>query len=300
VLQSARPDETGAEAWSAGTLGRPDGSTSDERRLDLGSGLAFRNANSAPPGDSIRQQLEIVLQVAVIIPTYNERENIAQLVFQLLALPTRVAVIVVDDDSPDGTGDIVDHLAAESPGRVQAIHRAGKLGLGTAYIAGFKRALADGADLICTMDADFSHNPRYVPAMVNRIGQGYDLVIGSRYVRGGGTSGCTSDRILLSWGANALARIVLGLKARDTTAGFRCYRREVLATIGLDEIKASGYSFLIEMLYRVGQRGYRVGEVPIVFENRRLGSSKISKNEVTRAMGTVVRLARDRLGRKGK
>ena len=238
---------------------------------------------------------EAVLQVAVIIPTYNERENIEQLVSQLLALPTGVRVIVVDDNSPDGTGAIVDRLVEESDGRVQVIHRAGKLGLGTAYIAGFKRALADGADLICTMDADFSHNPRYIPAMVGKASEGYDLVIGSRYVRGGGTSGCTFDRILLSWGANAFARILLGLKARDTTAGFRCYRRAVLASIGLDQIKASGYSFLIEMLYRVGQRGYRVGEVPIIFENRRLGASKISKNEVARAMGTVIRVAKGRL-----
>jgi dolichol-phosphate mannosyltransferase len=175
------------------------------------------------------------------------------------------------------------------------IHRAGKLGLGTAYLAGFGRALTNGADLICTMDADFSHNPRYVPAMVDRIGQGYDLVIGSRYVRGGGTSGCSWDRILLSWGANAFARVMLGLNAHDTTAGFRCYRREVLAAIGLSEIKASGYSFLIEMLYRVRQRGFSVGEVPIIFENRRLGASKISKNEVTKAMGTVLRVARGRL-----
>jgi dolichol-phosphate mannosyltransferase len=238
---------------------------------------------------------EVALRVTVIVPTYNERENIEALVTQLLALPTGVVVIVVDDNSPDGTGDIVDRLGEETEGRVQAVHRAGKLGLGTAYIAGFKRALADGADLICTMDADFSHNPRYIPAMVEKIDEGYDLVIGSRYVRGGGTSGCTWDRIVLSWGANAFARVMLGLNARDTTAGFRCYRREVLATIGLDQIKASGYSFLIEMLFRVRRRGYRVGEVPIIFENRRLGASKISKDEVRKAMRTVLRVARGRL-----
>ncbi|MEE9617881.1 MAG: glycosyltransferase, partial [Anaerolineae bacterium] len=150
--------------------------------------------------------LEVILQVAVIVPTYNERENIESLVTQLLALPTAVRVIVVDDNSPDGTGAIADRLAAESDGRMGVIHRAGKLGLGTAYVAGFKRALAEEADLICTMDADFSHNPRYIPALVDKIGQGYDLVIGSRYVRGGGASGCTFDRKLLSWGANAFAR----------------------------------------------------------------------------------------------
>jgi dolichol-phosphate mannosyltransferase len=237
----------------------------------------------------------VVLQVTVIIPTYNERENIESLVTQLLALPTAVNVTIVDDNSPDGTGAIADRLAAENDGRVSVIHRAGKLGLGTAYLAGFRQALADGTDLICTMDADFSHNPRYIPAMVDKISEGYDLVIGSRYVRGGGTSGCTTDRKLLSWGANAFARTMLSLHAHDTTAGFRCYRRDVLAGMDLDEIKASGYSFLIEMLYRVRRCGWRVGEVPIIFENRRLGTSKISKDEVFKALGTVVRLAWARL-----
>jgi len=235
------------------------------------------------------------LQVNAIVPTYNESENIKALVTQLLALPTDILVIVVDDNSPDGTGDIADRLAEENPGRIEVIHRAGKLGLGTAYIAGFKRALAGRADLICTMDADFSHNPRYIPDMVEKIGQGYDLVIGSRYVPGGGSRGCTFDRKLLSWGANAFARAVLGLRAHDTTAGFRCYRREVLDSVQLDEIKASGYSFLIEMLHRVRRRGWQIGEVPIVFENRRLGTSKISRNEITRAMGTVLRLGWARL-----
>jgi dolichol-phosphate mannosyltransferase len=239
--------------------------------------------------------LEGTLQVTVIVPTYNEQENIEALVTQLLALPTDVRVIVVDDNSPDGTGEIADRLAAEIDGRVEVIHRAGKLGLGTAYIAGFTRALAGGADVICTMDADFSHNPRYIPAMVEKIGQGHDLVVGSRYVRGGGTSGCTLARKLLSWGANAFARTILGLRAHDTTAGFRCYRREVLEGMDLDRIKASGYSFLIEMLYRVQRHGWQAGEVPIVFENRRLGTSKISKNEITRAVGTVLRLGWTRL-----
>jgi dolichol-phosphate mannosyltransferase len=235
--------------------------------------------------------VELSLRVTAIVPTYNERENIESLVTQLLALPTNVHVLVVDDGSPDGTGEIADRLAVESDGRVGVIHRPGKLGLGTAYLAGFERALADGADLVCTMDADFSHNPRYIPAMVNKIGQGFDLVIGSRYVPEGGASGCTLPRILLSWGANAFARIMLGLRAHDTTAGFRCYRRQVLAGMDLTAIKASGYSFLIEMLYRVQRQGWRVGEVPIIFENRRLGASKISRNEIVRAMGTVLRMA---------
>jgi len=235
------------------------------------------------------------LQITAIVPTYNERENIEALVTQLLALRLGLNVTVVDDNSPDGTGQIADRLAAENEGRVNVIHRAGKLGLGTAYLAGFRQALDAGSGLICTMDADFSHNPRYIPAMVDKIGEGYDLVIGSRYVRGGGTSGCTIDRKMLSWGANLFARTALGLHAHDTTAGFRCYRREVLESINLDEIKASGYSFLIEMLFVVQSQGWRVADVPIIFENRRLGASKISKNEVTRAIQTVLRLAWGRL-----
>jgi dolichol-phosphate mannosyltransferase len=238
------------------------------------------------------------LKRAVIVPTYNERENIATLVRELLALPLGLHVIVVDDNSPDGTGELADRLADASPGRVSVVHRAGKLGLGTAYVAGFDQALCDGAELICTMDADFSHNPRYIPAMVEKVAEGYDLVIGSRYVRGGGATGCQFRREVFSWAANAFARVVLGLRAHDTTAGFRCYRRPVLGGIGLEQIRASGYSFLIEMLYRVQRGGWRLGEVPIVFENRRLGKSKISQGEVTKALATVLRLGWRRLTRR--
>jgi dolichol-phosphate mannosyltransferase len=237
------------------------------------------------------------LQVTVIVPTYNEKENIESLVMQLLALPTRVNVVVVDDNSPDGTGAIADRLAMQNTGRVSVIHRVGKLGLGTAYIAGFKQALADGADLICSMDADFSHNPRYVPAMVEKIEQGHDLVIGSRYVRGGG-SNHNLVRKVFSWGANTITRVMLGLHAHDTTAGFRCYRREVLKSLDLDSIRSSGYSFLFEMLYDVERRGWKVGEVPIFFEDRLLGASKISRNEIVKALLTVFRLAPTRLTRR--
>ena len=237
------------------------------------------------------------MQVAVIVPTYNEKENIESLVAQLLALPIEVDVIVVDDNSPDGTGEIADRLAAENEGRISVIHRAGKLGLGTAYIAGFKYALAEGADLVCSMDADFSHNPRYLPEMVAKIGEGYDLVIGSRYVRGGGSNHGAIRRVF-SWGANTITRVMLGLCAHDTTAGFRCYRREVLESLDLDGIKSSGYSFLFEMLFTVERRGWQVGEVPIYFEDRTLGASKISKNEIFRALGTVMQLAPTRLARK--
>lgn len=217
------------------------------------------------------------------------------LVSQVLALSLDAKIIVVDDHSPDGTGAIADRLAAEHEERVRVIHRSGKLGLGTAHVAGFKRALSEGAHLICTMDADFSHHPRYLPDLVARIGEGFDLVIGSRYVNGGGTSGCSLSRKLLSWGANAFARATLGLHAHDVTAGFRCYRREVLEGVGIDAIKADGYSFLIEMLYRVQRMGWRVGETPILFENRRQGVSKISQDEIFRAVWTVLRLTGRRL-----
>jgi len=237
------------------------------------------------------------MQVSVVVPTYNEKENIESLVTQLLALPTRVQIIVVDDNSPDGTGEIADRLALENAGRVSVIHRPGKLGLGTAYITGFKEALAEEADLVCSMDADFSHNPRYIPDIVEKINEGYDLVIGSRYVQGGGSTQ-TLGRKMISWGANTITRVVLGLHAHDTTAGFRCYRRQALESLELDSIKSSGYSFLFEMLFRVEQRSWKVAEVPIIFQDRRLGASKISRNEIIKALRTLLRLALGRLTKK--
>jgi dolichol-phosphate mannosyltransferase len=237
------------------------------------------------------------MQVSVIVPTYNEKENIESLVIELLTLPMRVHVIVIDDDSPDDTGEVADRLAVENAGRVSVIHRPGKLGLGTAYIAGFKEALSEKADLVCSMDADFSHNPRYLPDIVNKINQGYDLVIGSRYVHGGGSTQ-TRDRKMVSWGANTITRVLLGLHAHDTTAGFRCYRRQALESLDLDSIKSSGYSFLFEMLFRVERRGCKVGEVPIIFEDRRLGASKISRNEIIKALGTLLWLAPRRFVKK--
>ena len=228
------------------------------------------------------------VQAIAIVPTYNEIENLEPLVRQLLALPANLGVIVVDDNSPDGTGKVADRLAAEDT-RVWVIHRPAKLGLGTAYKAGFARALDLGASLILTMDADFSHDPRYIPAMLAKA-QTCDLVIGSRYVQGGGAQDCVAWRVLLSRGANLFAKAMLGLQVHDCTAGFRCYRRRVLEKIDLEGILSEGYSFLIEMLYRIQQGGFRVGEVPILFVNRRRGASKISRNEIVRAVGTVLRL----------
>jgi dolichol-phosphate mannosyltransferase len=229
---------------------------------------------------------------AIIVPTYNERDNLGLLVKGILDLQIDPQVIVVDDNSPDGTGELADELAA-THGNIYVIHRPSKLGLGTAHIAGMKAALASGALRIVTMDADFSHHPRYIPALFAALGQ-FDVVIGSRYTPGGGTRYCTASRQVLSWGANSFARVMLGLQAGDATAGFRAYRRAVLESVALDQIVSDGYSFLIEMLYRCQQQGYRIGEVPIVFENRRRGTSKISRTEILRAFQAVAGLARER------
>ncbi len=229
------------------------------------------------------------MKPVVIVPTYNERDNIEILLDELLALPVNLSVIVVDDNSPDGTGQVVDAWAAKSD-RVQAVHRPGKLGLGTAYIAGFKCALSQGFDRIMTMDADFSHHPGYIPAML-AMSLERDMVIGSRYVKGGGTLNCTWKRRMLSQGATRFAKIMLGLRALDCTAGFRCYRREVLEVIDLDGFFSNGYSFLIEMIYYVQRRDYQIGEVPIVFEDRRRGTSNISQKEVYKALRTVGQLS---------
>lgn len=230
----------------------------------------------------------------IVLPTYNESENIVQLVPQLLALPAEgLNVLIVDDNSPDGTGQIADRLSAEYAGRVAVLHRAGKLGLGTAYLAGFRRAFELDASHVLTMDADFSHHPRYIPALLARSASA-DLVIGSRYVAGGGMD-APFGRRLLSRVANLVAHTCLGLKARDMTAGFRLYRREVLESIPLDRIFSSGYSFLIEMLFLVEQRGWRVAEVPIRYADRTMGKSKISRNEIYKAWYTVARLTYRRL-----
>ena len=230
------------------------------------------------------------MRTYIIVPTYNEAENLPNLLNDIFALPVEVCVINVDDGSPDGTGDIAEKWVAAHPGRMEAVHRPGKLGLGTAYVAGFHRAFELGAEAVLTMDADFSHNPRYIPAMIAK-GEAADLVIGSRYVPGGDMLYCPWYRKVLSGGANLIARFALGLEARDTTAGFRLYRRPVLESIDLDSIFSSGYSFLIEMLYLVQRKGWRMAEVPIVYEDRMAGQTKISRAEIMRALYTVARLS---------
>lgn len=234
------------------------------------------------------------MRVLVVLPTYNEAENIALLIPELLKLP--LSICVVDDASPDGTGAIADAWAEREP-RVHAVHRAGKLGLGTAYLTGFHFALDHGYDAALTMDADFSHHPKYIPAMLAQLDR-YDLVIGSRYAPGGDVR-YPVHRRLMSKTANAIARTALNLKPRDCTAGFRLYRAHVLHTVPIDSLFSNGYSFLIEMLNLVQGYGFSIAEVPIVFEDRVRGKSKISSWEVARAAYTVSRLSyrriRDRL-----
>lgn len=228
------------------------------------------------------------MRAVVVIPTYNERENIVDLVDHVRHLPEPPATLIVDDNSPDGTGDLADALARERP-NVYVLHRPRKLGLGTAHIAGFRYALAENYDYVLTMDADFSHHPRHIPGLIEACRE-CDVVIGSRYVKGGGTHHCRLRRRMLSRTANFVARVALGLHARDCTAGFRCYRRQVLEAIDLDAIFSDGYSFLIEMLYHIQNQDLRIGEVPIIYEDRWQGRSKISRQEIFKAMRTVVRL----------
>jgi dolichol-phosphate mannosyltransferase len=214
------------------------------------------------------------MNVLVVTPTYNERENLPDLVRAILTHPgTRV--MVVDDQSPDGTGAIADALAAEYPGRVTVVHRTGKRGLGRSYVEGLQLAIEDGADLICQMDADWSHDPKYLPEIV-RAAADHDVVIGSRYLRGVSVVNWPLRRIVLSAFANRYIRAITGLEAQDCTSGYRCWRREMLAKLPLDHVVSDGYAFLVEMLYEAHRRGARIGEVPIIFVERRLGVSKLS------------------------
>lgn len=229
------------------------------------------------------------IETYVVVPTYNEADNLDELLTELLDLPVQLGVIVVDDNSPDGTGELADKWAQRFPGRVHVVHRPAKMGLGTAHIAGMRRALDLGARAVMTMDADFSHHPRYVPAMIAKSREMH-VVIGSRYEPGGGSRNCSWKRVAMSRGANLFARTLLSLKAKDATAGFRLYRREVLESIPLGEIFSNGYSFLVEMMFMCQRRGWSIGEVPIIFEDRRKGQTKISRQEIYRALYTVLRL----------
>lgn len=210
----------------------------------------------------------------LVLPTYNEAENVESLVEAVRTkLPSSAQVLIVDDSSPDGTGEIADRLA-ERHENVQVLHRARKEGLGPAYIAGFRQALAGGAGLILEMDADFSHDPAYLPRLLEAAKRA-DLVLGSRYVPGGGVSDWGPLRRAVSRGGSSYARLVLGVDVRDLTGGFKCFRREVLEAIDLDQISTRGYAFQVEMTYRAIRLGFKVVEVPIVFRERRVGTSKM-------------------------
>ncbi|MDE3077325.1 MAG: polyprenol monophosphomannose synthase [Chloroflexota bacterium] len=223
----------------------------------------------------------------VILPTYNEAENLPLMVEQVLA--HSLDVMVVDDGSPDGTGDIAEGLKRESGGRVQAFHRPGKMGLGGAYLLGFKQALTAGFDFIFEMDCDFSHDPDDLPRLLGQAA-GADLVLGSRYVAGGGTINWNVFRQLISRSGSLYAKLILGLPYQDLTGGFKCFRRGVLEALDLDSVRSNGYAFQIELTYRAHQRGFRIVEMPIVFKERRLGTSKMSKDIVTEAAAMVWRL----------
>ncbi len=241
------------------------------------------------PTTQKRSSVDVALaDCTVVIPTYNERENIAELIQRILEM-SRFRVLVVDDNSPDGTASIVADIAADEP-RVGLLLRPEKRGLGSAYVAGFRRALAEGAAYICEMDADFSHDPAYLPQLLAAAETRYDLALGSRYVPGGGTSDWGIVRQMISRGGNLYARAILGLPVMDATGGFRCYRRRVLETINLDDIQSNGYAFQIELVYRTMRAGFRIGELPIIFPDRRVGRSKMSKRIVLEALINVWRL----------
>jgi len=225
----------------------------------------------------------------VIIPTYNERENLPKIVPMVLEQDPRLHVLVVDDNSPDGTGSLADSLAAAEP-RVKVLHREGKKGLGTAYLAGFRYAIEQGFDYAFEMDADFSHDPRHLPTFLTEIQQA-DLIIGSRYLEGRVTViNWPMSRLLLSYFANVYARWVTGLPLWDSTGGFKCYRRAVLQGINLDQVRSNGYSFQIEMSFRAWRRKFRLKEITILFADRTEGQSKMSRAIVREAIGMVWRL----------
>lgn len=225
----------------------------------------------------------------VIVPTYNERENLPRLIPMILEQDRRLEVLVIDDASPDGTGDIADQLARDSD-RVHVLHRAGKLGLGTAYLAGFRWGLERGYDWLFEMDADFSHDPAHLPQFVEAL-QSYDVVLGSRYLGGRVTVvNWPIARLLLSYYANVYARFVTGLPVADATGGFKAFRREVLAAIDLSRIESEGYAFQIEMSMRAWKKGFRIAEIPIVFVDRTLGESKMSKKIIREAVWKVWKL----------
>ena len=225
----------------------------------------------------------------VCIPTYNERDNIEAIARAALAADPRIDVLVIDDNSPDGTGAIADALAAKEP-RAHVLHRPAKQGLGRAYLDGFRWALLRSYSFVLEMDADFSHHPKYLPVLLDRAEDGADLVLGSRYVPGGGTVNWGAARKLVSRAGSLYARTILRLPQRDLTGGFKCFKRGVLESIDLASVHSTGYAFQIELTYRAIKKGFRVEEIPIVFEDRRVGQSKLSRGIILEALAMVWKL----------
>jgi len=230
----------------------------------------------------------------VVVPTYNERENIADLVARVLEQGEIFDLLIVDDNSPDGTGVVADTLARHSS-RVRVLHRAGRMGLGTAYVAGFQYGLATGYDYLFEMDADFSHDPTYLLLFLQKMREGYDVVIGSRNIKGGGVRNWPLIRRLLSRGGSLYAKTILGLVVTDATGGFKCFNRGVLGQIDLQSVESNGYSFQIELNYRCQQMGFRIGEIPIIFTDRVKGGSKMSRRIVIEAVTMVWKLKMEQL-----
>lgn len=225
----------------------------------------------------------------VIIPTYNEKENIEEIIQSISSLKTDFDILIVDDNSPDGTGDIVNKLKKEFK-NLHLIIRPGKQGLGTAYIKGFKWAIKNGYDIIYEMDADFSHNPKDLERLYNTCLNGADLAIGSRYISGVNVVNWPLGRVLMSYMASIYVRIITGLRVKDTTAGFKAYKKEVLETIDLDNIRSKGYAFQIEMKFTTWKSGFRIKEIPIVFTDRKQGTSKMSGGIFNEALWGVLRM----------
>jgi dolichol-phosphate mannosyltransferase len=238
--------------------------------------------------------VDMANKVLICIPTYNERDNLAGLLAAVRASLPTADLLVIDDNSPDGTGALADEIAARDP-HVRVLHRAGKLGLGTAYLEGFAIGLGAGYEYFFEMDCDFSHDPKYLPQLLAAAEGGADLVLGSRWVAGGGTENWGASRKIISRGGSLYARTILGIGIRDVTGGFKCFRRRVLEALPLDRIRTHGYGFQIELTYRAIKAGFRVVEVPIVFVDRRVGQSKMSKAIFLEAMKMVWTLRFSRL-----
>jgi dolichol-phosphate mannosyltransferase len=236
------------------------------------------------------------MKTTVVVPTYNERANLQELIPRVLGQSPDIHLLVVDDGSPDGTGEYADSVAAQND-RVSVLHRPGKMGLGSAYVFAFKHLLGGDSDLVVQMDADFSHDPDVIPDLIEQASR-YDVVLGSRYITGANVVNWPLRRLFLSYFANVYTHMVTGLPLRDSTGGFKCFRRKVLAGIDLDTIRSDGYSFQIEVNFRSWRRGFSIVEIPIVFVDRHSGTSKMSRRIVWEAMWLVWRLRVERILRR--